>query len=204
MAYATLADLKDALGREGLPNVADAVLTRLLTVGATGIDQFCRRTFTPTAQTVTLDAPARIDLDVPDLLSVTSLTAYGTPLTAGADYRLLTDDARAAYRLTAWAPHYTVIRRYAGGLPVTWQSFGGATPPDQAVTLVFSEGYAASTPEAVILANIAIASRLWLRRLGGYSDQPTDALGATTQAAIGLIERDPLLVDLLTPLQRTG
>ena len=202
MAYATLADLKTALGRDPLPGSADSDLTRLLTVGASGIDLFCRRTFTLTSSTVTLDAPARIDLDVPDLQSVTNLTAYGTSLSVGTDYRLLTDDARAPYRLTTWAPHYTAIRRYASGVPVAWQSFAGGVPPDGAVTLVFSEGYAANTPDAVVLANIALASRLWLRRLNGYGDSPTDTLSATTQAAVGLIERDEMLVDLLTPLQR--
>lgn len=208
MAYATLAALKAVLFPAGggtLPDPNDGEWQGLLDLGAVAIDRYCRRTFTPTLTPapVLIDAPAAVDVAVPDVLGQTTLTAYGTPLTRDTDYRLLTADVRAPYRLTTWEPHFTRIRRLSAGHSVTWQSFAALAPPEQALSLTFLEGYSLAVPGEAALANLRLGARLWEQRLGAYAGgHASPAAGATVAAAVGLISGDADLLDLLHDLRR--
>jgi hypothetical protein len=115
---------------------------------------------------------AQATLPVPDLQSVTSITAFGTILIAGTDYQIL------RYPTTTGAPGTTVLLRLRDGVPVPWRPTG--TAPWQPLQAVVVAGIFCYDPDDVPAEITTVCEALvlkdWIRYIRSY------AAGAGTTA----------------------
>jgi hypothetical protein len=115
---------------------------------------------------------AQATLPVPDLQTVTSVTAFGTVLVAGTDYQIL------RYPTATGAPGTTALLRLRDGSPVPWRPTGAA--PWQPLQAVVVAGIFCYDPDDVPAEITAVCEALvlkdWARYVRSY------AAGAGTTA----------------------
>jgi hypothetical protein len=159
---------------------ARPVLLRLIQSASARINAHCGRVFTPTTLTAILDAPpppsptrytgggwdaAGARIAVPDLQSVTSLTAFGTTLTADTDYQIV------RYRNPDGTPGRTYLLRLAAGVARSWYyNVTGPWQPLGAVALTGVFAYdATDVPSTIVEVTEALVLKGWARRLRLYN-----------------------------------
>lgn len=161
--YEILANWKAAVGIPSTDSSKDALGGLLLDASSEAINNYTRRTFTPaTATKVFYYVPAAPELNVDDLLSITSVTVGST---------LLTTDQYEKYppTLSDEYPHYMKLVRLEGGYPVAWGSQYATGP--RKITIVGSWGYAATVPQPIQLACQIMAARLYNRHKVMYGNE---------------------------------
>lgn len=218
-AYLTVADVRPALQLAGIPAPEDGLLLRTIQAASARVNTETGRVFTATTQTRALDAPPqwtgraidtpgwwvrhttwgsavtpeRTQVSVPDLQSVTNLTAFGAALTADTDYQIL------RYTEADGRPGATRLIRVAGGQPVSW--YYNTSAPRQpwgalVVTGVFCYDLS-GVPAAILEVTEALVLKTWARRVRQYNT------GGTDGTSVDSVTLDADLKQKLTPFKLT-
>lgn len=171
MAYASLAELKDAI--RIVDTVDDTLLQLALDSATELIDGHCDRSFVPSlTASIRSFYPSKGRVDIDDIYTTDGFTVsfMGTviPLEipmVSTGYRLEPVNA------PAYAEPYTHIS-YA-----LFRPWSGQPGPQNSVTVTAKWGYSGSTPKAVKNACILQASRLFSRRNSPYGIAGSPDLG---------------------------
>ena len=162
-AYTTRDVVKATLHLDLGDTGPDAVIDAFIATMSAEINARTGRVFTPTAATRRFDAPVGAVLVVPDLLSITSVSAFGIPLTTD-DYTLLTYDTPEG------RPADTQLLRLVYGVPVAWR-YTIAIPwqPYNAISITGTWGYDTTVPAPIAQLTEEGVVDLWRRRTREYS-----------------------------------
>lgn len=191
-AYATLAELKDALDITDATD--DAGLQRALEAGRKWIDNYTGRKFlADTADVTRVFLPSDPKtLRVPDLRSITSIKVdrngdrtYSTTLTLASDYELWPFDG----------PPYTEVRLW----PLSSYSFSSYH-----IQIIGKFGYSTTPPDDIKQANILVAIRYWKRPDAPFGVLSAPELGSFQRAYERIPSLDPDVGFLLNPYRLSG
>lgn len=186
--YQTRPEMEDVLGLS--PGQSDQIarLNRLLLVATGLIDRKVGRSFGPVTATRAFDAPGSVDLPVPDLRTITALTAYGQPLTV-LDYELRPPggDPPGVFRF---------IRLIIDGVSfITWGQLAPMESPDQQIIItgVWDE----DVPYEITLACEMLCAKLWQMRTLHYGGASGNAVMGRNRMENGLWTSEVL--ELIAP-----
>jgi hypothetical protein len=187
--YTTLAAVKAVLGFDAGDTTQDAAILAKIEEATSAVEGEAGTVFVAYTDTKAFDAPAPSAnpweylapdrgvvgsiLTVPELLTVTSLTAYGQPLTEGTDFLVLTSPRSDTL------PGQTRLLRVNGGRAVAWAT-NAQLPwqPRGAIVITDSWGYT-TTPPVIVGLTEAIAVQLWHQRTRQYATTQTAPDGTT-------------------------
>lgn len=205
--YVGRAEFKDMAGIADVED--DTEIDLALSEGAEMIEQYCNRSFHVISETRPFDAPPSEWLLVGDLLEITSLTWYGTPLVVGTDYLLLPEQNRTGYdallrvagsplRVYRW--DQDPLADTILGLPWGKISIAG--------TWGFKGTYDSGTstwteqiPTKIARANVLLSARLWQMRSVHYSGDGSGGPGIGRKPLAPSLMSDEVK-DLLNPYMR--
>lgn len=199
MSICTIAELKVWITSSGDLDTADDVgLQGVLDATDLQIARVCGRRFgLETAATKTYYPKSATEVDVIDLVSVTSLTSD-----AHGDRTFSTSFAPSEYELLPYSdPMGTPSVRFQ--LVRTWSTSSKSFTPGQLVKIVGNFGYVEADGEApadIKQAELIQAARLWKRR-----ETPLGVLGSTDLGVYSRISAvDPDVQALLAPYSRSA
>lgn len=186
MAYATLAELKVFVGIPDADTADDATLTVALDSASAQVDGYCGQTFTADEEATTRDYDV-VDTTQLDINPVSDLTGF----------ELATDtDGDGTYETVWTGEEYRLEPTNAVAAGVSWDRIIALGPkyfprnqtrPTVRVTALF--GWPGDVPQAVKLATLIQAARLWKRKDAPFGIAGSPDLGSEMRL-LNEVDRD--------------